>query len=42
MQKCNPLRWMWGLLPLIAVLFIVFLCMCVQGWRSWRGLPVAA
>ncbi len=27
MQKCNPLRWMWGLLPLMAVLWVATLDM---------------
>jgi nicotinamide mononucleotide transporter len=36
-----PLYWARGL-PLIAVLYMAFLLMCVQGYRSWRVLPVAS
>ena len=35
-----PLYWARGL-PLISVLYMVFLCMCLRGWTSWRELPVA-
>ncbi|MDR1463577.1 MAG: nicotinamide riboside transporter PnuC [Azoarcus sp.] len=35
-----PLYWSRGL-PLIAVLYTVYLLICLRGWRHWRRLPRA-